>query len=464
MLDRHRLVPHFKEQLTEVVKVLTHHEKRFQKTRKEKITDLNKFKPGDHVSFYKTDFYYAHHGIVCEARTNYLRVIHYFNTLEHARTALMKGSVYIAAIIESEWPVNMKSTSEDVYLHHYDNITCFSNEETLQRAFSQLGRRGYSLIGNNCEHWSRWCRTGEHYSEQIIKFRSLVKEKSATLLIVDPTALLVKDIAMVSVRTFGQFLSAIGSGFILTTVESLSAFIDIRKKKNERKKGTLSDVALKKYVVRRVTSASTTIVGGTTGTIVGTILIPVPILGATVGGIVGSVGGKLIGGVSGIALSKILEVYEKVKASKIKKMTTIPQLMATISPESQLIRGLMTIALDKKDEEEEEQIATVIEQAMNSNSSSSSTTSLYPSLDEFLHDNDNITKEKCQKAQELTTELFTDDNSVEYFILTPIPDENAPEEFASSTDLLVLRWPLEALKPWESDGEKVLDIDELNKK
>jgi hypothetical protein len=155
--------------------------------------------------------------------------------------------------------VNLKSTSEDVYLHHYDHIPCFSNEETLQRAFSQLGKRGYSLLGNNCEHWARWCRTGEHYSEQIYKFRGLVKEKSATLLIVDPTALLVKDVALVGVRTFGQFLSAVGSGVILTAVESLSAFIDIKKKKNEKKKGTLSDVALKKYVIRRITSASATV-------------------------------------------------------------------------------------------------------------------------------------------------------------------------------------------------------------
>jgi len=242
-----------------VIKVFTHHERPFQKTRQEKITDLNKLQPGDHISFYKTDFYYAHHGIVCEARTDYLRVIHYFNTIAHARSALMKGSIYIAAIIESEWPVNMKSTSEDIFLHHYDNIPCFSNEETLQRAFSQLGQRGYSLIGNNCEHWSRWCRTGEHYSEQIYKFRRLVKEKSATLLIVDPTALLVKDVALVGVQTFGQFLSAAGSGVILTAVETISTYIDIKKKKNERKKGNLSDVALKKYVIRRITSASTTV-------------------------------------------------------------------------------------------------------------------------------------------------------------------------------------------------------------
>jgi hypothetical protein len=160
--------------------------------------------------------------------------------------------------------------------------------------------------------------------------------------------------------------------------------------------------------------------------------------------------------VSGIALSKILEVYEKMKASKIKKMSTIPQLMSNISPESQIMRGLMAIALDH---DEEERIANLVEEAINCNTP---TSSLYPSLDEFLDDNSNVTKEKYEKAKELTVELFTDDNSVEYFILTPIPDENAHKEFASSTDLLVLRWPTEATKPWESEGEKVLDIDDLN--
>lgn len=257
MSDRRRLA----DRMTclEAVKLFTRQEKPFKKTRKEKILDLSKLQPGDHVSFYKTDFYYAHHGIVVEVKPNYLRLIHYFNTLEHARSALMKGSIYIAAIIESGWTVNLKSTTEDVYLHNYDDIPCFSLEETLQRAYSQLGRRGYSLLGNNCEHWARWCRTGEHYSEQIYKFRGLVKEKSATLLIVDPTALLIKEVAMVGVRTFGQFLSAAGSGIILTAVEGISAYIDIKKKRNERNKGTLSEVALKKYVVRRVTSASTTV-------------------------------------------------------------------------------------------------------------------------------------------------------------------------------------------------------------
>ena len=196
------------------------------------------------------------------------------------------------------------------------------------------------------------------------------------------------------------------------------------------------------------------------GTVVGTIFIPVPVLGATVGSVVGSVGGKLVGGVAGIALSKILEVYETMKAKKIKSMSTIPQLMTNISPDSQIMRGLMALTLDR---DEDERLAHLVEDTING---SSSPASLYPSLDEFLHDNAATTSSNFETAKNLATELFADDNAMEYFVLTPVPDENAHEEFASSTDLLVLRWSAEASKPWESGDEIVLDINDvhLNKK
>jgi hypothetical protein len=135
-------------------------------------------------------------------------------------------------------------------------------------------------------------------------------------------------------------------------------------------------------------------------------------------------------------------------------MSTVPQLMSNFSPDSQIIRGLMAIALDH---EEEEQISNVIQEAMNSKPSS-----LYPSLEEFVRMNSNTTPEKFQAVTQLTTELFTDSNSFDCFVLTPVPDDNAAEEFASSGDLLVLRWPMGTKKPWENDGEYVLDIDDLN--
>ena len=43
----------------------------------------------------------------------------------------------------------------------------FSETEIVERARSKLGKKGYDLFSNNCEHFARWCVTGEHVSYQI---------------------------------------------------------------------------------------------------------------------------------------------------------------------------------------------------------------------------------------------------------------------------------------------------------
>jgi hypothetical protein len=37
----------------------------------------------------------------------------------------------------------------------------------IARAMSRLGVGGYQLILNNCQHFARWCATGDHVSEQV---------------------------------------------------------------------------------------------------------------------------------------------------------------------------------------------------------------------------------------------------------------------------------------------------------
>ena len=37
----------------------------------------------------------------------------------------------------------------------------------IARAMSRLGDGNYHLIFNNCEHFARWCATGDHHSEQV---------------------------------------------------------------------------------------------------------------------------------------------------------------------------------------------------------------------------------------------------------------------------------------------------------
>jgi len=39
---------------------------------------------------------------------------------------------------------------------------------TVERALSRVGDSGYHLAFNNCEHFARWCVTGEHRSEQVV--------------------------------------------------------------------------------------------------------------------------------------------------------------------------------------------------------------------------------------------------------------------------------------------------------
>jgi hypothetical protein len=43
----------------------------------------------------------------------------------------------------------------------------YAPAEIVRRAQSRLGERGYHLVWSNCEHFARWCVTGEHLSGQV---------------------------------------------------------------------------------------------------------------------------------------------------------------------------------------------------------------------------------------------------------------------------------------------------------
>ncbi|XP_070578382.1 phospholipase A and acyltransferase 4-like [Ptychodera flava] len=42
-----------------------------------------------------------------------------------------------------------------------------SAEEIVERALSKLGRIGYNVLWNNCEHFAKWCRYGKEESSQV---------------------------------------------------------------------------------------------------------------------------------------------------------------------------------------------------------------------------------------------------------------------------------------------------------
>ena len=51
----------------------------------------------------------------------------------------------------------------------------FSAEETLRRARSRLGEKGYDFTANNCDHFAVWCKTGEHRSLQVESVKNTLK-------------------------------------------------------------------------------------------------------------------------------------------------------------------------------------------------------------------------------------------------------------------------------------------------
>ena len=59
-----------------------------------------------------------------------------------------------------------------------EEMQSYSPEETVERARSKIGEKGYSLVNNNCEHFALWCKTGIAMSAQVEEVLSLFLPRS----------------------------------------------------------------------------------------------------------------------------------------------------------------------------------------------------------------------------------------------------------------------------------------------
>jgi len=102
---------------------------------------------GDHLRVWRGGYF--HHGICVGPR----EVIHY----------TMDGGGKLTAVIGRD-SLERFARGRKIEVVRYSGS---SPEQTLARATSRLGENGYDLFGNNCEHFARWCVTGESRSRQI---------------------------------------------------------------------------------------------------------------------------------------------------------------------------------------------------------------------------------------------------------------------------------------------------------
>lgn len=103
---------------------------------------------GDHIKVKRTGYY--HHGIDLGNG----EVIHFTGE---------PGKKRDAAIQRTE--IKYFLCSRNLEIVKYSK--CFSPDKTISIALKHLGDVGYNLVINNCEHFARYCKTGQKKSEQV---------------------------------------------------------------------------------------------------------------------------------------------------------------------------------------------------------------------------------------------------------------------------------------------------------
>lgn len=109
---------------------------------------------------------YSHHGLYAGDD----RVIHFESTPARKFLGTLKGDEpAICEVSLAEF-----SGGKQIHVRDYDEDV-FSPKETIERALSRLGEKGYLLHENNCEHFVVWCKTGESSSTQVDSAKRVVQ-------------------------------------------------------------------------------------------------------------------------------------------------------------------------------------------------------------------------------------------------------------------------------------------------
>uniref|UniRef100_A0A7S1EQX8 LRAT domain-containing protein n=2 Tax=Timspurckia oligopyrenoides TaxID=708627 RepID=A0A7S1EQX8_9RHOD len=99
-----------------------------------------------------------HHGIDCGDGT----VIHYIGI--DGVKSMTNGSIGRTCFEEFQFD------SPRIHVVQYNESEVLPVEQVIQRAESRIGHNEYNLLRDNCESFSRWCKTGQETSYQSLGF------------------------------------------------------------------------------------------------------------------------------------------------------------------------------------------------------------------------------------------------------------------------------------------------------
>ena len=113
----------------------------------ERICDKSKLVVGDHICWHRP-YVIWHHAIVTSVDGENITVVHYGDLI-----------IQQATLKEAE-----KSCSTLYRINYQD---CYDKDYCVRRAKTLLNECRYDMLERNCEHFSRWCKTGLTNSSQV---------------------------------------------------------------------------------------------------------------------------------------------------------------------------------------------------------------------------------------------------------------------------------------------------------
>ena len=297
------------------------HGKKYDVPRR-RVFSLDELQRGDHITFHRISGSYWHHSIVEEIDTERgeIHVIEYTNTPSGflRDNCGYPKSPGIAEVVRQTYLFGECT----VYLMLHESK--FDRDDVVRRAQSRLGERKYGPVTNNCEHLAMSCVTGKSSSDQVNKAGEMVNEEVGRQAVSTAARTAAKRVPK-SASNIGRAFSRSGmtpsaaqtegaitigtkvggkvAGAVLVTVlESYSVKQDVSNVLEDLKTGKMDENEANKTIGKRIVTGTTGVVGSTAGMCIGQALIPIPVLGAAVGGTLGTLAGKFLGNVTGNAM------------------------------------------------------------------------------------------------------------------------------------------------------------------
>ncbi|XP_071799034.1 uncharacterized protein [Asterias amurensis] len=297
---------------------------------------LDVLKVGDHITWQRP-YILWHHAIVSgvDKGNGRLKVLHWTK---------MRWSCGTTQIMETDISLRDQWGANELYKIEYGQEMTKTNpvELVIARAKSRLGDNGYELLGDNCEAFASYCKSGVVESCQAVwfynKVKTIVEETLVNALksVVKGGCVVAKEYVKAGSKAFLQQVETVsieeglkaagevggaelferlckgtdvvGAGIVIV-IEGVACVWNLGEYYQKREKGDLSRSEFVKTATQRVAEAlcgaglaislglGGQAVGAGMGAVAGTLILPG--LGTAIGGFIGGIVGGVVTGVVG---------------------------------------------------------------------------------------------------------------------------------------------------------------------